>query len=377
MIRSLTRLTVSSAVVLMLSLTASPATAATKKPASALPKVGIAAIVNDEAITFNDIENRMRLYMLGAPANLPEAAKQQVLQQATYKLVDERLQMQEARNLNIAVDKKLIDDAFATVAAQNKADPEEFRKRLAQAGVQPSTLEDQIRADLAWSQVVRRKLRPQITISENEIDTEVGRLQRGSGKIEYRVAEIFLSFSGDASEKSAREKADNIAAQIRKGKQFSQLAREFSEAPGAATGGDIGWIEEGILDSKLEGALVALKPGQLSDPVRTDKGFHLLFLRDMRQKGIGATAMPAATPATPAPRPSLVSMDATDMPKPASVESPKVIEGTPAAAPPTTPAPSEVQREEIANRLGSQRLEQMAERYLRDLRATAFIEQRF
>ncbi len=471
--------------------------AAGKQAAASGQRVGIAAVVNDDVITFSDIEDRMRLYMLGAPPNLPPEAKQKVLQQAMYRLVDEKLQLQEAKSLNINPTDKEVEDGFAMLAAQNKATPEQFRDRLTQAGVNLNTIQDQIRAELAWTQVVRRKLRPQIVISENEIDTEFDRLQRSSGRTEYRIAEIFLSFDGEASEKNAREQMERLIVDLGKGRPFSQAAREYSEAPGAATGGDLGWIEEGILAPELNDAITKLQPGQLSPPIRTNKGYHLLFLRDVRQKGVpGATAAapaPAAPPAeaaaAPEKRPSLVSSDAPaperpqlsaeadvkrillplatgeaevlvqsklaraeqlrreitscdamdarmkdfsasgtgdmgridtatlpdaakdalngvndgSLSRPARVDggialymvcgrdaapAPKVIDAVeaPAVAPaPAAPAAAaapagganEAQREEIANRLGTQRLEQMAERYLRDLRATAFIEQRF
>ncbi|MFN7114065.1 MAG: peptidylprolyl isomerase [Alphaproteobacteria bacterium] len=350
-----------------------------KSAAAGMPvgRIGIATVVNDDVITFSDIEDRMRLYMLGAPPNLPEEAKQRVLQQALYRLVDERLQMQEAKALNIVVNPKDVEMGFATIAAQNKMEPPQFREQLMRAGVNLTTIEEQIAAEIAWNQVVRRKLRPQITISESEIDTEVDRLQRGSGRTEYRLAEIFLSFDGPATEKNARELGEKLVAEIRKGRPFSQAAREFSEAPGAATGGDIGWIEEGVLDSALGSVVATLQPGQLSDPIRTDKGYHLLFLRETRQKGLPAPAGAMTAPAAPDTRPGLI---ASDMPAPdaRNVDAPKVITGEAAAAPAPAALPAdEMQREEVASRLGLQRLEQMAERYLRDLRATAFIEQRF
>lgn len=484
------------------------------------PSVGIAAVVNEDIITYSDIENRLRLYLLGAPGQPPEEVRKRMVEQVFARLVDESLQMQEARSLGIEVDPSEIEHAFGTVAGQNNTTSDIFRARLKSAGVSPVTMEDQIRSEIAWSQVVRRKLRPQITISEAEIDTELERISRSSGKTEFRVAEIYISFADDKSEKEALKKLNDIAADIKKGRPFSQLARQFSEAPGAATGGDLGWITEGILDNRLDTALKAMQPGQLSEAIRTDSGFHLLFLRDMREiekiapptaatpekaeeEKVAKAAMQKEAPETPN-RPSLVtttdappvaalqqhanlpatmklkrlvlpiaaneaqvitqtklaraeslrreitsceSMDTamqsftsdgtgdmgdvqigslpaamqnalTDLPAgqlsapvrdqqnitllmicdPAGLreDAPKSLPivndettSAPAAsanngggAGPTMPegpvlTAAERQREEIANRLGMQRLEQMAERYLRDLRATAYIDKRF
>lgn len=473
------------------------------------PAVGIAAVVNEDIITYADIENRLRLYLLGAPEQPSEEIRKRLLEQVFARLVDESLQMQEARSLGITVDPSEVEHAFGTVAGQNNTTSDIFRQRLKAAGVSPVTMEDQIRAEIAWSQVIRRKLRPQITISEAEIDTELQRLARNSGKTEFRVAEIYVSTGGGAHEKEALAKMEALAREIRQGRPFSQLARQFSEAPGAATGGDLGWIQEGILDSRLDAALRSMKPGELSQPIRTDNGYHLLFLRDVRAVEAVAAKAPAPAPeaAQPAPkqaaaekRPALVTttdappealqgkghlpatlklkrlvlpvaahepqvitqtklaraeslrreitscaaMDAAmqsftaegtgdmgdvhigelpqalraalkDLPAgqlsapvrdrqnitllmicdPAGVRDaeaalPIVNDGTDApAAPekaggagPTLPAgpgltAEEQQREDIANRLGLQRLEQMAERYLRDLRATAYIDKRF
>lgn len=494
---------------LCFSLAFSPSAQAATKASQA--QVGIAAVVNEDIITYSDIENRLKLYLLGAPSQPPEEVRQRMVEQVFMRLVDESLQMQEAKNLGITVDASEMEHALGTVAGQNNTTAEIFKERLKAAGVAPSTIEDQIRAELAWTQVVRRRLRPQITISEGEIDTELTRMERSSGKTEYRVAEIFISFDGPASEKNAREKAEAIAEEIRKGKPFSMLAREYSEAPGAATGGDLGWIEEGVLDSRLENALQAQRPGQLSAPIRADNGFHLLFLRDKRQQNFIATTTPppaavekkespAKADTKTANRPALVTT--TDAPPdlptttrmaeslrlkqivlPIAPNEAEVLiqtklsraeslrreitscasmdramdsfntEGTgdlgdvalsalPAAMqtalhglPPETLSPpvrndkavtllmicdsaaireaaktlpivneaetpatdvtaadnntgptmpagapmtaAELQREEVANRLGMQRLEQMAERYLRDLRATAYIDRRF
>lgn len=345
-------------------------------------RVGIAAVVNDDIITFNDIDDRMKLYMLGAPQNLPAEARQRLLQQAVFRLVDEKLQMQEAKSLNIEVARGDIEQGFTAIAAQNKMDADHFRKALSHNGVNLNTIEDQIKAEIAWSQVVRRRLRPQITISENEIDTEVDRLQRGSGRTEYRLAEIFLPFDGPATEKNARELAEKLIGEIAKGRPFSNAAREFSEAPGAAKGGDMGWIEEGILAPEIETAIQNLQPGQLSTPVRTAKGYYVMFLRESRQKGMPTAAAAPAPAVEAAPRPGLISSDdSVPVSELRNVSAPKIITGEEVSAPDTAETTArkgdEAQREEVASRLGLQRLEQMAERYLRDLRATAFIEQRF
>ena len=257
-------------------------------------RVGIAAVVNDDVVTFSDVRNRVKLYAAGAPQAPSKSELAQMEQQVLNKLIDEKLQLQEAKSLGIVVTEQQIEAGFSDIANQNGIDAAEFRRRLQSSGVKISSLQDQIRAELAWAQVVRRKLRPQVNISETEIDIEMDTRSKQAGAARYLVAEIFLPVDADTNDKRVADDAQKMVEQIRKGARFSELARNFSQSPGASTGGDIGWVQEGQIDAALFTALTRMQPGQLSSPVRTDKGYHILFLRDARATLIPVVAIPVA-----------------------------------------------------------------------------------
>lgn len=427
-------------------------------------RIGIAAIVNDDIITLSDLGNRIKLYSAGQqkPPSADERRKMEA--QVLSRLIDEKLQLQAAKDLGISIEETQLNDAFAEVARQNGASAEEFRQRLQKSGVRVNALYDQLRADISWAQVVRRKLRPQINVSESEIDNEIDRQGRKVGKPEYQVAEIFLPVKTPGEETGAREEADRLVTQITKGASFAQVAREFSQSPGASAGGDIGWVQEGQLEEKLFTALAKMQPGQISPPLRSDDGFHILFLRDVRtNKSPVLSKTPAETPVAtttasetvyhlkqiviplsdkdPLPvanaktvraqslkseisscdvmaekskdftsegtgdlgkvpaskmpealRPIVEALEVGVLSNPIRFEKGlsvlMVCEKTEAAAavaettmPKTTPDASsttsdEVAREKTATKIGMQRLSQMQERYLRDLRATAYIDKR-
>ncbi len=265
-------------------------------------RAGIAAVVNDDAITYSDMRTRMHLYMLSMPPNPPPEALKKIEQQTLGKLIDETLQMQEAKRLGIVVDEKQVEAGLAQMATNNKLSPEEFQEKLASSGIKPATLKSKIRAEIAWGMVVRRKLRPQVNVSESEIDNEVNRLARSRGKAEYQVAEILLPVTSADTESLTREDANKLVDQLGGGASFPQLAKQFSKAPGAAQGGDLGWVQEGQLDPALDQALSHMEPGQLTQPIKTERGYHILFLRDKRQGGSSAPDRPAkaAAPAKPA-----------------------------------------------------------------------------
>ncbi|HYD18665.1 MAG TPA: peptidylprolyl isomerase [Patescibacteria group bacterium] len=302
---------------LLITVTATAALPAQAAEQRAGARAGIAAIVNDEAITFSDIRNRMHLYMLTMPPNPPPEALKKIEQQTLARLIDERLQMQEAKRLGITVEEAQVESGLAQIANQNKLDAQAFEQKLAAAGVKVSTMQDKVRAEIAWGMVVRRKLRPQVTISETEIDKEVNRLQRDSGKTEYQVAEILITAASAETDNLARVKAGQVVEQLHKGAPFSMIAKQVSQAPGASQGGDLGWLQEGQLDPALDAALAQMEPGQVSAPIKTAKGYHILFLRQKRALGMPAKPAAAAVAAAPAPA-APVQPAATPTPAPAA-----------------------------------------------------------
>lgn len=415
-------------------------------------RVGIAATVNDEVITMSDVSSRTHLYLSGSRGTPPPDVRRQLEQQALDKLIDEKLQMQEAKTLGIAIGPEQVDEAFARIAQQNNFSADDFKRRLTADGIRMGTLRDQLTAELAWSQVVRRKLRPQISVSEAEIDNAMDQISRGKGKARYRVAEIFLAVPDAAQDAAVKAEIGKIAAELGKGARFPDMARQFSQAPGAATGGDLGWVQEGQLDAKIDAALKGMSTGQLSAPVRSATGYHLLFLRDLQQPS-SETAAQAAPAAVAAPSAavhlkqiaipvadkepqallaaklgraqslkseitSCAAMEAKskDFSSPGTKDLGRVAVGALPSdirmtvdalkvgelsgplrtkdgvvvlmvcardAAPAAPAPAvaaaprdEGSREQVANQIGMQRLDQMQDRYLRDLRATAFIDKR-
>lgn len=250
----------------------------------------IAATVNDAVITLGDVQDRAKLYLSANGQSVTQEQIKQATPKVLDKLIDEALQVQEAKKLGLEVSEQDLVAGFADIAKQNGLSADEFRAHLAQAGNNPDSLKNQVKADIAWSHVVRRKLRPQINISENEIDLAFDQAESGSGKTSYHLAEIFLAVSDKVREDSVREEAEKLMQQVRNGAPFSTIAREYSQSPGAAQGGDLGWVQPGQLEDALDAALSNLRPGQITPPIRTSKGYTLLFMIDARAN-TGANAL--------------------------------------------------------------------------------------
>ena len=198
-------------------------------------------------------------------------------------LIDERLQMQEAKRLDIDVTDVQVAGALDQIASQNNMTEGQFLTMLRNRGILPTTLIDQIRAQIAWQNVIRRSIRPKVVIAPEEVEEVVTRLNARRGAIERRVSEIFIPVETAAKEGEALQYANRLVQELQNGANFSGLARQFSQSGTASLGGDMGWVREGELDPALETVLAQMGPGEASRPIRTLSGFYILMLSDLRK----------------------------------------------------------------------------------------------
>jgi peptidyl-prolyl cis-trans isomerase SurA len=241
----------------------------------------IAAVVNDNAITTSDIEARLKLAFLSS--GLPDTleVRQHILPQVLRGLIDEQLEMQEAKRLDITVPKEEIDKALDAIARDNHI-PTDMRTFIKEKGGSPEALEQQVRASLSWNKVIQRELRPHVDVANDEIEAAVARIRANAGKQEFLVSEIFLAVDSAKDEDQVKQVADNLVQQVKSGASFAAVAHQFSQSTGAAGGGDIGWIQEGQLPAELNHALIDMQTGGIAGPVRSASGYHILALREKR-----------------------------------------------------------------------------------------------
>lgn len=284
----------------------------------------IVATVNQDAITDNDLQNRMKLIM--ASSGLPDApeVRSKLRPQIMTGLIEESLRMQEAERLGLDATDEEVNNGFAMIAKDNNLTTEQFRKVLSTQNVPFEALRDQIRAQILWTKVIQSTLQPKIEITENDLDDALERLQSRMGEPEYLLAEIFLPIDPSQGEAETVQLANRLTAEMKKGAPFMKLAQQFSQSAGASRGGDLGWIRSGQMPAEVDAVLPTLETGKISDPIKSLNGYYILLLRDKR------------------------TMTNETLPS----------------------------REELTNRLGMERLERMQRRYLQDLKSAAFIDKR-
>ena len=208
-----------------------------------------------------------------------EASIQRLQRQAMRNLVDEHLQMQEAEKYEQTISDEEVNASVARLLARNGADPNQLVADLAAAGVSIETLRDQVRSEIAWQRIVNGLYGSRIRISDAQIDETLNQITANASKPNYRVAEIYIEATPDiGGMDGAMEGANAMITQVQGGAPFPLLAQQFSSAPSAARGGDVGWVREGELRPELDEIIKQMQPGSVSRPIQVPGGVYVVAL---------------------------------------------------------------------------------------------------
>ncbi len=252
----------------------------------------IAAVVNDEVVSVRDLRDRVRLVLFLSGIRDTSEARRRIANQVLRTMVDERLQLQEAKKRGVSVSGNEVALALAEMERANRMAPGGLSSVLAENRVSLGSLRAQFRARIAWSKLVGRRLAPRIDIGVEEVTAALARLEASRGEEAYRLGEILLPVNRSDDEAAVRNAAGRMVAQIREGARFAALARQFSRTATAAVGGDLGWAARSELDPAVAAAVAGLAPGEVLDPVRTVSGFRILTLIERRDAaGPGEAAL--------------------------------------------------------------------------------------
>ena len=252
---------------------------------SALAKepFSIVAVVNDDAISSADVEARMALMLASSGLRPNKENQERLFPQVVNTLIEEQLKIQEAKAQKLVITPEEISQGFETLAAQNKLEPEQFAQILKQQGIPKSTLMSQIRSQIAWTKVISEVLRPQIDVTEADVNAQMTRLKETMGKEEFLVGEIFLPVGSADEDSKTKQLGEKILQEMREKKvPFEVVAAQFSRAPGAQQTGGLSWIQKGQLPKDLEEATMALSKDEMTKPIRGLSGYHIFTLKDTR-----------------------------------------------------------------------------------------------
>ena len=246
---------------------------------------GIAAIVNDEVISKFDVDQRVNLFLVTSgiertPQNI-DGLRRQVLR----TLIQEKLQLQEARDSEIEISRAEINAAMQDMASGTNRSLNEVEKFLKENNVHIRTMEDQIEAELAWNRFVRGRFGGQVSIGELEIDETLERAEAAMNQDRVNISEILLLTNNQLDGQRLMSEAAQIVQQLRAGINFGAVARQFSAASSSASGGNLGWIPVNQLDENIVPIIENMAAGDISDPIETSAGIYIVQLNSKQQSG--------------------------------------------------------------------------------------------
>jgi peptidyl-prolyl cis-trans isomerase SurA len=241
------------------------------------------AIVNGEIITGTDIDQRYALFANASKDKISPEEQDRLRAQVMRNLIDETLEIQEAKAADITIEDDEVNQRFAYVAQQNLGkDPPALEAYLTSIGSAGASLKRQIRGEIAWQHLLRKNVQPYINVSESEVREMMDRLKAAKGTEEFHLGEIYLAAT-DESKLQVLANANKIVDQLKKGGSFVGYARQYSQASTAAVGGDLGWIRLAQLPTPIASAVATMGPGQLAGPIEVPGGFSTVYVIDKRQ----------------------------------------------------------------------------------------------
>ena len=243
----------------------------------------IAAVVNDEAVSFYDVFERVKLVVATSGLDGTTEVMQRITPQVLRALINEHLRLQEGQRQHITISEDEIEQAIVAIEQRNNMSVGSFLEFLEQRNISIETLKSRLRSELVWSKLVNRRLRRAVSISDEDIDNELELMRENFGKPEYLLSEIFMSVDSIGEDKRVRDDATELVRQLRGGADFDSMVNQFSQGVTANQGGGVGWVSVAQLSPKIISAIKTMKVGQISDPIATGGGYLIVQLRNRRQ----------------------------------------------------------------------------------------------
>jgi|GEM_PF-368818 len=241
----------------------------------------IVAVVNNDAITLAELQESIAAYRQENRGQ-SSISDEELGRQFLARLIDTRLQLQEADREKIAVEDAEIEEELADRMKRFGATTREQMEQLVKAqGLTLDHVRKRVREAVRVQKILRRKVTLRVSVTEAEIDRYLAdnraKLETG---LAYHARHILVTPAGptDAEWEATRIKAELIRTQLLEGADFAELARQHSRDASARSGGDLGTLKRGELAPEIEAVILALTPGELSRPYKSGLGYHLFRL---------------------------------------------------------------------------------------------------
>ena len=225
----------------------------------------IAATVNGEMLSNKDLQERANLFALTTGIQINAKNRKMVADKVLQNVIDEKVKIQEATKQNIHVSDEEIKEAYRNFERSNGVPAGKFQSVLREYHVSKDVFMTQIKANLLWNKLIARRMGQNVDVSVKEIEDEFSRIKKDMDTPKYMVSEIVIK-------KKDAEHIEELVDILRHDPRFELYAAQFSQSASAPSGGKLGWVASGQLAAPLDSAIKKLKTGQVSSaiPYRAD-----------------------------------------------------------------------------------------------------------
>jgi peptidyl-prolyl cis-trans isomerase SurA len=248
----------------------------------------VIAIVNDEVITRNELNTQKRAVINQLKRQgVSPPADSELDAQVLERFINERVQLQHAKENGIRVDDETVNAAMQNIAAQNKMSMQQFTATLKQDGVSVDQFRDELRNEIILNRVRDREVDSRVVVTDSEIDgyLATAKAQGNKTQVEYQLAHILVLVPEQATPEqieTRKKRAEEASRQLKSGTSFAQVAAVFSDTNDAAQGGALGWRPADRLPAIYAEAADKLAVGATSDVLRSANGFHIVRVLDKK-----------------------------------------------------------------------------------------------
>lgn len=249
------------------------------------PVDSIVAVIDNEVITLGELNQAVA----HARSSLPRGnriSEQELQRQTLMQLVNQSLLVQAGKRNNIRITPAETEAEIARIAASRRQSVAQFEAVQARLGIDKAGLRRQVRDSLLAQRVQQNQIAHDVRVSEEEVSAAIARaraqgiaLPQATPKPQYHAQHILISGQSER----ARRLAQRLVQDARAGADFGQLARQYSQDGTAANGGDLGWLSPGETVPEFDSAMSRLKAGEISQPVQTQYGWHVIRLIQVRR----------------------------------------------------------------------------------------------
>lgn len=254
----------------------------------------IVAVVEDDVILESELAHEVASITAKLRNSNVQMPPDYVLhKQVLDRMIIDKLQKQMATRSGIQVSDEMLRNAVTDIASRNGMSLDAFREELTKQGMDYKTFEDNVRNEIAINQLRGREIGARVKVTDAEVAHYMETQSKaGMSNSQYRLGHILIAVSEAASSatiQKAKERADQVVAELRSGKDFKQMAVSVSNDDNALKGGDLGWRSISQIPTLFADSVANMSLGDISDPIRSPSGFHIIKILEIEGAGLHIT----------------------------------------------------------------------------------------